>query len=465
MNTVSIEDVINEAIKLVTPTREEEEQVLSVANRIIYLLQEELNKKGLSDLKVTLQGSVAKNTWLPGDRDIDVFIVMPREKLDLIKSGGMVNILIDIAMNNNIKWNLKYAQHPYVQYLIDKFEVDVVPCIEIRPNERPFTAADRTPLHTMFVKSRLGANGNTEVRLLKAFFKAVGIYGAEIKVRGFSGYVSELLIIHYGSFINTIKSMSNWPLNNIVIDITGMYDKSTIRRKFKEPLVIIDPVDPNRNAAASVSKSALAMAIASARAFMERPSIEFFKSSHEITEEPLLIVPTLIIKMPYPQGVSPDTVWGELGRVLSIIERNMRKLRFKVYDLRAWSDDSSTILIMLTLESLELTPYELHMGPPVNSEAAYAFLSKYINNNDIIGPFIRGSRWYIIRKRKIINAQDAIKLITKNISVKYLRDSLSHLEFYTINSLTDLSNFDRSLRDVVKAFLIKRPWWINLYKV
>lgn len=465
VNIVDLEGIINEAIRLVTPTEEEEKRVLGTANKIIGLLQDELNKKGMGDLKVTLQGSVAKNTWLPEDRDIDIFIIMPRERIDLIRSGGIVNILIDIAVNNNIKWNLKYAQHPYVQYIIDEFEVDVVPCIEIKPGERPFTAADRTPLHTLFVKSRLGTDGNTEVRLLKAFFKAVGIYGAEIKVRGFSGYVSELLIIHYGSFINTIKAISRWSLNNVVIDMTGTYDRGTARRKFKEPLIIIDPVDPNRNAAASVSRNALALAIASARMFMKRPSIEFFKLGHEAVGEPPFITPTLIIKMPYPQGVSPDTAWGELSRLLSSIERNMGKLGFKVYELKAWSDDSSIILVMLTLSSLELPQYELHMGPPVNSEAVDAFLTKYINDNEVIGPFIRGSRWYVIRRRKIANAQDAIKSIIKGISVKYLKESLNNIEFYTINSLADLNNFSDILRNIVKEFLMKRPWWVNLYSI
>ncbi|WP_054857568.1 hypothetical protein [Vulcanisaeta sp. JCM 16159] len=152
-----------------------------------------------------------------------------------------------------------------------------------KPGEKPLTAADRTPLHTEFIKSKLGQR-NTDVRLLKAFFKSVGIYGAEIKVQGFSGYVSELLVIHYGSFINVIKAISNWPIKHVFIDMTGTYNERDAVRKFKSPVIIIDPVDPNRNAAASISRDVLSMAIAASREFLRNPRKEFFMKIHKVAK-------------------------------------------------------------------------------------------------------------------------------------------------------------------------------------
>jgi tRNA adenylyltransferase (EC 2.7.7.25) len=54
------------------------------------------------------------------------------------------------------------------------------------------------------VISNLHREQKDEVRLLKKFMKGIGVYGAEIKVKGFSGYVAELLVYFYDSFRNVL---------------------------------------------------------------------------------------------------------------------------------------------------------------------------------------------------------------------------------------------------------------------
>ncbi len=81
---------------------------------------------------------------------------------------------------------------------------------------------------------------------------------------------------------------------------------------------------------------------------------------------------------------------GEIKKLMSSLNKNLRKLGFQVIRSMAWSDDKSTILLMISLSELELPPYELHEGPPVNSNAAEEFIRKYVNDPGIIGPFIRG---------------------------------------------------------------------------
>ena len=48
-----------------------------------------------------------------------------------------------------------------------------------------------------------------EVRLLKRFLKSVGIYGAQIAKGGLSGYVTEILILKYGTFVSTLQSIAD----------------------------------------------------------------------------------------------------------------------------------------------------------------------------------------------------------------------------------------------------------------
>ncbi|WP_243675835.1 CCA tRNA nucleotidyltransferase [Vulcanisaeta distributa] len=379
----------------------------------------------------------------------------------MIKDGSIINDLISIAVENNINWNIKYAQHPYIQFLIGDFEIDVVPCIRINPGEKPLTAADRTPLHTEFIKSKLGQR-NTDVRLLKAFFKSVGIYGAEIKVQGFSGYVSELLVIHYGSFINVVKAISNWPIKHVFIDMTGTYNERDAVRKFKSPVIIIDPVDPNRNAAASISRDVLAMAIAASREFLRNPRTEFFMKMHKVAK-PVWVLPTVVVRMPYPGNTSPDIVWGgEIKKLMVSLTKNLRKLDFKVIRSMAWSDDRSVILLMISLNELELPPYEIHKGPPVNSDAAEGFLKKYINEPSVIGPFIRGSRWFVIRRRKFSDITDAIRHIASMASLRHLRSSLNDAQYVKLKTFNDLGGiFGPEERSIIEEFLWARPWWLS----
>ncbi len=456
---MNINEVITEALKLVTPSFEEESKVMSVANTVINIFNDGLLRHGYRDFEVTVQGSIAKRTWLPGDRDIDIFIVLTRNYLDRIRGGEIINDLIDIAMKNNLKWSIKYAQHPYIQLHIDDFEVDVVPCIRISPGEKPFTAADRTPLHTEFVKSKLGQR-NTEVRLLKAFFKSVGIYGAEIKVQGFSGYVSELLILHYGSFLDAIKAMSNWSARHVFIDMTNTYNEKNALKKFRAPVIIIDPVDPNRNAAASITRDVLATAIAASREFLRNPRIDFFTRTHRQVTSPRIVLPTVVLEIPYPANVSPDIVWGEIKKLMVFLTKNLRKLDFNVMRTAAWSDDKTVIVLMLTFETLELPSYKLHKGPPVDTDAAEEFVKKYVSDHNSVGPFIKGSRWYVIKPRKFTNAVEAIKHLLSTVSIKDLKTVLNNTKYVEIHSPDDLGKLSLEERGVVGDYLVARPWWL-----
>ena len=83
------------------------------------------------------------------------------------------------------------------------------------------------------------------MRLLKKFLKSVGVYGAEIATSGFSGYVTEILILKYGSFESVLQEISNisgreGEKNVISIDKTDV----DIIKTFQSQLIIVDPVRP-----------------------------------------------------------------------------------------------------------------------------------------------------------------------------------------------------------------------------
>ncbi len=65
-------------------------------------------------MEVTVQGSVAHGTWLPGGEfDIDVFAAFPKTYgPEAIRSGRALSLLADIATAAGIPWSTRYAQHP-----------------------------------------------------------------------------------------------------------------------------------------------------------------------------------------------------------------------------------------------------------------------------------------------------------------------------------------------------------------
>ena len=159
--------------------------------------------------------------------------------------------------------------------VIDDVWVNIVPCFKVKVGKW-ISATDRTPFHTDYIKSYLDDNLVKEVRLLKRFMKGINVYGAEIKVGGFSGYLCELLVLNYGSFLNVLSSVSNWKKRTI-IDYEGHYKgNNKIKEKFVEPLIIVDPVDKERNVAAAVRKERYNDFVAASRAFLKSPHLNFF---------------------------------------------------------------------------------------------------------------------------------------------------------------------------------------------
>ena len=113
--------------------------------------------------------------------------------------------------------------------------------LKIDSTEHLISAVDRTPFHTRYVKEHLKEDQKNDVRLLKQFMKGIGTYGAEARTRGFSGYLLELLVLRYGTFKDVISAMAGWT-NGTVLSLERAGAK-----RFNDPLVFFDPVDPSRN--------------------------------------------------------------------------------------------------------------------------------------------------------------------------------------------------------------------------
>ena len=259
-----MKQVISRVSRTVVPSKIIEKSKKEIAELALELVEKEI--KGFSEIVgLEFGGSFAKNTWLAEDADIDIFIRFKKSTSD--KKFEKISKKIGFHALKKYFPYVRYSEHPYVEAKIKDTKINVVPCYDVKIGQWK-SAADRSPFHTRFMGKSLTLQLRNEVRILKAFLKSNGLYGAEIAKQGFSGYVSEVLILHFGSFENVIKSISEIKENQVI---------GNAEKKFETPLVIIDPIDSTRNLAAAISNENLGKFVFIARSFKEKPKLEFFK--------------------------------------------------------------------------------------------------------------------------------------------------------------------------------------------
>src|SRR2546427_325749 len=185
----------------IRPSPDEEARIESVVRELLERLRATLKSKGW-EAKPFLAGSVAKGTHLTGT-EIDVFVAFPPDlpRADLEERGLALGKILE-------KGTHRYAEHPYTRGWYGGFEVEIVPCYRITDATQRMSAVDRTPLHVDYVLGRVKEGQTDEIRLLKAWAEGIGVYGAEAKILGFSGYLCELLVLKYGTFRGVLEAIS-----------------------------------------------------------------------------------------------------------------------------------------------------------------------------------------------------------------------------------------------------------------
>lgn len=386
-----LEAVKKSVLSKIKPKGEEEEKVRAFVKRIIEAAKE------VSGLDSVVCGSIGKSTWLSGDHDIDLFMLFPKDvSRDTLEEKGLA-FGKRIVERLKGRWQVKYAEHPYVHAIIDGFDVDVVPCYRIAKGERIKSAVDRSPLHLEYVLAHLKPELYDEVRLLKQFCKGAGVYGSDAKSMGFSGYICELLVMNYGSLEAVLQQVAGWRARQVI-----SLNAEPPKAKFSEPLVIVDPVDPARNAAAAVSAENFVRIINSAKRFLARPDTSFFwPQEKELGAGEIKALQKrgthwicLVFKKP---DVIEDVLWPQLRRAMRRFDTILKEREFHTIRRYAFANREAALLFELEVWQL---PGISHMaGPPIHAaEHAGRFLDKYRAAE--YGPFVEDASWHIERERK-----------------------------------------------------------------
>jgi tRNA nucleotidyltransferase (CCA-adding enzyme) len=468
-----MEQVLAEVVKRVTPKAKERAAIEALARTLEEKVVSASKKFGL-DVKVRVEGSVAKDTWLSEEPDIDVFMRVPTP----IPRNTLGDVCLRVAREatKGSKQIERFAEHPYLEAFVDGTRVNLVPCYAAELGEW-LSATDRTPFHTDYMNKRLDSKMRGEVRLLKKFMKGVGVYGAEIKIGGFSGYLCELLVLHYRSFLNVVEAFAKLR-KRLVVDIEGFY-KSREREAellFDEPLVVVDPVDKARNVASAVRRQRLYALVAACQAFIKKPSLKFFY--------PPLTVPltagklrlawkrrsskNVFVTFGRVEAVS-DVLWGQLFKS----QRSLRKLvelnDFVVLRDVAWSDEKNLNLLLFELEDCCVGPVKRHLGPPLDKEdECEKFVAKYVENSDTVcGPYVEDGRWVVLIRRKITDACDLLRVKLKdggrNAGVAEGISTVLKRGFKILlnEEIADLYGNNKDFGVFLTEFLSGKPTWLE----
>ncbi|MFX1376106.1 MAG: hypothetical protein ACFFA0_09860 [Promethearchaeota archaeon] len=444
-----INKIFEEILNEITPTEKEIVLISKISEKLKYLLVEKARELDINYTKIEPQGSTGiKQTQLKDDFDIDLFIGLDYEdykhkytglsKSKLKKNSkkdflALCNnwLLPSLTLNEFKNSRLLYAEHPYVtvDYILDdiKVKIDLVLYfdldLEFIKKYGPITAVDRSPWHGCFVRDQLTPEQKNDVRLLKQFFKSCHSYGDKSAVGkvGFIGYSAELLIYYFKNLINLFEKFHD--LNKTPLDYYNRkeLELSKITHFQNDYLIIIDPIDKNRNVASAISKRAYTYCNQKVNDFLKNPNPEFFKIQ-PITEvnlsnkEDSLLSKIYIIELQnidfkIHYTINRDKLYS-LGesiknngeKELSHVDR-FGKIIFEIY----FEDEKNEYNIAIFCENPSISKTYIRRGPPITEK-------KHANNFKSKNPkyFEKKGHLWVKTMREFSDFSEFLKEFVKN---------------------------------------------------
>ena len=458
-------EILRSVLKHVKPTPADRKRIKLVAAELIERTDAACAKLGIG-AKAMLVGSAARNTWLRSERDIDIFILLPEElPREEFERQGLA-VAWEVAGKRGKE---SFAEHPYVTMRLKGFDVDLVPCYDIAKPSEIRSAVDRSPHHQRYVKERLKLGLADEVLLLKQFMSGVGVYGAELRVQGFSGYLCELLVLHYGSFEKLVESASRWR-KDVVIDPERSYaDEAEPRALFEEQsLIMIDPVDASRNVGAAVSMQNFATFIRACQDFVQKPGKQFFfprpvrrLSAREIQATLERRETALFCVVFSPPDVVPDVLYPQLRKAERALAARLARAGFGVVRSDVWSNSHALILFELTVA--KLSRVRTHVGPPISIEVGDFIHTHLKSGRKFAGPFVDAAGRLVFEiEREQARAREVLEqaLGERTTLGKHVGEAIAReYRIYKGKEIVQLCR-DKKVRAFISEYLTRcLPWY------
>ena len=384
--------MFNEILSKIKPTEKEEEEVRKVVNEFL----KALNYK-LKGAKAIIGGSFAKDTWLKGQHDIDIFVLFNNNNK---KMSDKLEKAVKLCFK---KYEKIHGSRDYFIVDYKGLSFELVPVLKIKNPIKAENITDISPMHVGWVKKNTNKKLVDDIRLVKQFMKASGCYGAETYIGGFSGYLVELLVIYYNGFNNLIKKAAKWKFGEKII--LGKNNNFTSQQKF--PLVVIDPVQPNRNAAAALRKEKFDLFIEICKKFIIKESIGYFEESRVNLKKY-----DIVFKVTPLKG-SKDVVGTKMLKAFEYINNELENYGFEIKETGWFWNNFG--YFYFKVKNKKLDKFRKHYGPPVKFNNDVEDFKKKYSKNKVK---VEKDRVYVMLSRKFTKIEDFAKYIVKNKDVK-----------------------------------------------
>ncbi|UCE74283.1 MAG: hypothetical protein JSV56_00885, partial [Methanomassiliicoccales archaeon] len=185
--------------------------------------------------------------------------------------------------------------------------------------------------------------------------------------------------------------------------------------EFNDSLIVVDPVDPNRNVASALSEENFAVFIHACREYLNNPRMEFFfpndmvPESIENLKEMIKRRGTTLIGISFrtPEALS-DILHSQLRKSQKAIVKLCERFDFSLMHSDFFVNDE--VMLLFEFDVFLLPSAKLHKGPPVWHRNASDFLNKWTDSTMLIkGPYIMDGHWYVDIQRDYLNARKLIE--------------------------------------------------------
>ncbi len=406
----NIKSLLDEVLREIQPDKDYEKEIFAKLNSIIKKINQ--NRK---NIKAILGGSGAKGTWLK-TFDADIFVLFGYKKFK-DKCDKLSDILEKILKKKFKSVIRLHGSRDYFQLKQGNFTFEIVPILKINKAEQAKNITDVSPLHSRWVTKHKKLI--KDMKLTKQFCQAQSVYGAESYIRGFSGYVCEILTVYYDSFLNLIKNATKWQ-DRVVIDVEKYYKGKDVFKlvnisKLVSPLIVIDPVQKDRNAAAALSNEKFEAFKKAAKELLKNPSKEFFvkKDLNSIFLSEKSKNNKLIIIKSKPLSGKIDVVGSKLLKIYEFLKEELQKHSFKILKTDwEWGKKSyAEFYFLFNKNSLPKT-VEIE-GPPLKIKQHVENFKKTHKKTRV-----KNGKIFALEQRKFLIPEDLLNNLIKHQFVK-----------------------------------------------
>jgi len=368
-----------------------------------------------TDADARLGGSGAKGTWLK-TFDVDIFVLFNYSKYKE-KSSQLSDILEKKISKEFKRIKRLHGSRDYFQISEGGFTFEIIPILKITKAAQAKNITDVSPLHSTWVKKH--KDMIDEIRLTKQFCKANNFYGAESYIQGFSGYVCEILTIHYGSFHKLLSAAKKWK-SSVVIDTKEFYKGKNIflsmnKSKLVSPLIVVDPVQHDRNAAAALSTEKFDLLRTRSAEFLKNPSEDFFIEKHleqDVLKREHKGKKIIVVKLKPGHG-KEDVVGSKMMKVYEHLEQQLTTQDFTILESNWHWDRKTKALLYFVTEKKDLPPTKMMNGPPLRMKKHAENFKK--NHKKTM---IKNKKLYAIEKRAYRKPEALVKHVLAGNYVK-----------------------------------------------